>query len=1016
MDDGTYYINATAYDLIGNSNVTETRTIVLDTTLPIATFESPTPADNSNLSQNYIDINVSVDEDNFKNVTTYLYNGTGFVNFNVSTLSPLLYNFTNLDDGTYYINATAYDLIGNSNVTETRTIVLDTTLPIATFESPTPADNSNLSQNYIDINVSVDETNLKNVTTYLYNGTGLVDSNVSTLSPLLYNFTNLDDGTYYINATAYDLAGNLNVTETRTIMLDTIAPVSPTITVPTNGATLNISTIWVNGTKSVDTTNVTVYVNGSATNDSVAVSGTTYNISNVPLGADGIHEINVSAMDLAGNINTTNATAIVIVDTTAPDMPTIDMPTNGAILNTSITWVNGTISADTANVTVYVNGSATNDSVAVSGTSYNISNVPLGVDGDYEINVSAKDAAGNVNTTNATVTVIVDTTPPDTPTICVPTDGELLTSLYTWVNGTISADTTNVTIYVNGSITNTSVSVSGTTFNISNVPLGVDGNYEINVSAKDVAGNVNTTNATVTVTVDTIVPIITITTPTTSSKAYKSGGQQMYVNFKYVEANPKNYTIQIHNDTDIINSATATTTSSPVNVSFTMNATAADGYYNVTVTMWDNASNTNSSTAVDSVSMDTTPPTAPTNLVHTDDAPDGYDNDNSTDISWSAATDLYSTVTYRIYRDGIFNNSTTLLAFTFTNETEGQHTYNVSAIDSAGNINTTNATVTIIVDYTDPVIHNVSLSDESPAYDQTIIITVNVTDDYLSNVTAGGTNLTHQSGALWNGTITADYGTNVVTVTAYDNASNSATNTNLSYTGPAAPTDDISSGGVNYPTPLPENVVNNEVKGTIFNEPVSSADLKFTKGYIISVTVDAKGTISEVLVTIQKLVGRPSEIKVAPPSGAVHTYHNIDLGRIENGDLAGANIKFRAEKKWIADNGGDRNAVVVMRYHDGWEALETKPIGEDNEYVFFSARTLGFSTFAITMQLEEGEAVPVEIQTSEPVVEEVVVDEVVPEPDEGTSYWWLVLVMIAIIVVGVVFFIYRNKKDESEYR
>ncbi len=260
-----------------------------------------------------------------------------------------------------------------------------------------------------------------------------------------------------------------------------------------------------------------------------------------------------------------------------------------------------------------------------------------------------------------------------------------------------------------------------------------------------------------------------------------------------------------------------------------------------------------------------------------------------------------------------------------------------------------------------------------------------------------------------------------VTVYANDSAGNigsALVNFSIDTTPPTAPTIDVptddSSGPVNYPTPLPENVVNNEVKGTIFNEPVSSADLKFTKGYITLVTVDAKGTISEVMVTIQKFVGKPAEIKVAPPSSVVHTYYNIKLGRIGNDDLEGATIKFKAEKKWIAENGGDRNVVVVMRYHDGWEALETKPISEDDEYVFFSARTPGFSTFAITMELEEEQVVPVEAETPEPVVEEVVVDEVVPEPEEETSYWWLVLVMIAIVVVSVVFFVYKNKKDESE--
>ena len=66
-------------------------------------------------------------------------------------------------------------------------------------------------------------------------------------------------------------------------------------------------------------------------------------------------------------------------------------------------------------------------------------------------------------TLHLTATVIVNVTdimPPTAPTITVPEDGASLTSAYTWVNGTMSADTTNVTVYVNGSITNI-VSVSG---------------------------------------------------------------------------------------------------------------------------------------------------------------------------------------------------------------------------------------------------------------------------------------------------------------------------------------------------------------------------------------------------------------------------------------------------------------------------------------------------------------------------------------------------------------------------
>jgi len=689
------------------------------------------------------------------------------------------------------------------------------------------------------------------------------------------------------------------------------------------------------------------------------------------------------------------------------------VPANDENLTIATTWVNGTISEDTANVTVYVNGSITNDSVAVFGTTYNISNVPLGADGVHEINVSAKDAAGNVNTTNATVTVAVDTTPPDVPTITVPADGSTLTTATTWVNGTISSDTANVTVYVNGSIKNNSVAVSSTTYNISNVPLGVDGDHEINVSVKDAVGNVNTTNASVTVTVDTTKPIISIVTPTASSNVSKKGGQQMYVNFTYVEANPKNYTVQIRNATAIINSATDTTTSSPVNVSFTMNATAAEGHYNVTVTMWDNASHTNTTIEVNAVIIDSTPPTAPTNLIHTDDAPGDYDNDNSTDISWSESTDV-STVIYRIYRDGVLNDSTESTTYTFTNETEGSHEYNVSAIDSAGNINTTNESVTVIVDYTDPVIHNVSLSDNTTSYDQQIVVSVNVTDtitnitNVTASVTAGSIQLIHQSGMLWNVTITAGYGTNTVTVTAYDNASNTNTSS-LSYTGPAAPKDSNGGGGGGGAggSDEPENV-----EETVFLRIYLSSGDSSTYNFnnvVTSVEVTPARTYGLVAAKIEVLAGKPGSITTDPPAGIIHKYVNVFFGTSgwSKGKFSSSVINFQVPASWFVENNIDPATVTLYRHYDNeWQALETTMTGQAGGNYQYLSPTPGFSTFMILGQVEESSSgEPVATPGSSTVAEATPTPEATSTSTKGTPGFG-----ILVGIMGVLMAVYSGRK------
>jgi PGF-pre-PGF domain-containing protein len=710
--------------------------------------------------------------------------------------------------------------------------------------------------------------------------------------------------------------------------------------------------------------------------------------------------VSVTMYDNASHTNTAIEVNAVFIDTTSPAL-TISSPQEGQIYNTGN--VNLNVSADKSiDIWMYnINGTGN----VTFPSNVTISNLP---DGAHNITVFANDSMGNMG--SAMVNFTIDTTPPAAPEIDVPANGGTLASANTWVNGTADTDAVNVTVYVNGSITNASVAVSGNTFNISNVPLGADGPHEINVSAMDAAGNVNTTNASVTVTVDTAAPMISIVTPTASSMASKKGGQQIYVNFTYVEANPENYTVQIRNSTAIINSITDTTTNSPVNISFTINA-AAEGYYNVSVTMRDNASNTHTAIEVNALIIDTTPPTAPTNLIHTDDAPDGYDNDNSTDISWSASTDV-SGVIYRIYNDGTFIDSTESKAYTFMNEIEGLHEYNVSAYDSAGNINTKNESVRVIVDYTDPVIHNVSLSDYTTSYGQQIVVSVNVTDINLASVTAGSTTLIHQSGMLWNGIITAGYGTNTVTVTAYDNASNSATNTSLTYTGPAPPTDDVRSsssssgggGGGGGGSDEPENVEESIVLRLYLRSGESS---KYDFNTVItSVDVTPKKTYGLVAAKIEVLKGRPGRITLKPPAGVIYKYVNIFIGNSgwSEGRFSDSIINFQVPVSWVEENNIDLSSIMMYRYYNGdWQPLRTSMTGQVGGYHQFSSPTPGFSTFLILGQVKEPVRAPAV------AIDPVIVADTTPIP-EATSTKKTPGFGILLGVMGVLITVYLRRR------
>jgi len=116
---------------------------------------------------------------------------------------------------------------------------------------------------------------------------------------------------------------------------------------------------------------------------------------------------------------------------------------------------------------------------------------------------------------------------------------------------------------------------------------------------------------------DNIPPVITIDRPTEGSPVHKKGREQFYVNFTYTELNPKNYTVKIYNSSDVINSSfdeyPAGGENKLVNVSFNLNSTAADGWYNVSVEMYDNMSNYNISYQNNSVVKDEVEPSVISN-------------------------------------------------------------------------------------------------------------------------------------------------------------------------------------------------------------------------------------------------------------------------------------------------------------------------------------------------------------------------------------------------------------------
>src|SRR3989344_5070189 len=211
-------------DSAGNSNSSSVRTFSVDTVLPIVSMGEGTESSSSNRSVNWVYVHVSVSENNEKNITFSLFNASGVVNRTTFNNGMRIINWTGLSDGSYFYNVSVYDYAGNFNVSETRVIGIDTVIPGVSYGSGVVGSGSIVSASAIYVNVSVSESNEKNISFILFNSSGVVNQTIFSSSVRTMNWSSLAQGNYSYNVSVYDYAGNANHTAVRMVYLDMQSP------------------------------------------------------------------------------------------------------------------------------------------------------------------------------------------------------------------------------------------------------------------------------------------------------------------------------------------------------------------------------------------------------------------------------------------------------------------------------------------------------------------------------------------------------------------------------------------------------------------------------------------------------------------------------------------------------------------------------------------------------------------------------------------------------------------------
>jgi len=255
-----------------------------------------TPADNANIS-GIITLNATFGTPlDVGNVSFYFYNGSW--NLICQNNSDLLaggtcsWNSATIADGVYTFNVTATDAITSVSDNNTN-IRVDNFNPTISLVDPTETADTFQSRDYIQTNVTAFDGNFKNVTTFLYNSSGLVSSITNSTNVAVNNFTGLADGEYHFNATATDLAGNQNETETRDITIDTTAPAI-------DNFTLSDTTVLVGET-----------ITGNCTATDNIDTDVNVTVTGIDTSSAGTRNATCTAEDDAGNSNSTNASYTV---------------------------------------------------------------------------------------------------------------------------------------------------------------------------------------------------------------------------------------------------------------------------------------------------------------------------------------------------------------------------------------------------------------------------------------------------------------------------------------------------------------------------------------------------------------------------------------------------------------------------------------------------------------------------------------------------------------------------------
>ncbi|MFT3858106.1 MAG: Ig-like domain-containing protein [Aquabacterium sp.] len=596
LSEGSHTLTAKASDAAGNvSSASSGLSVSIDASAPTGVNLDSTTFVSVNSTATSTVATLSATDSQSITYSLAVGNGTNDADNGSFTItgSSLKVGGASLTAGTYKIYVAATDAAGNvANQAFTLTVV-DAPSVASIVRAGGASATVNTATTSISYTVTFDQA-VTGVDTsdFTLTATGTASGNVASVSGSGTTYTVVvntisGDGTLRLdlnsNGTGIQNGGNTAIlsgyTSGQTYTLDHTAPNAPTTpdmssgtdsgTSSTDNITRNTTPTFTGTAESGST--VTLYdTDGTTVLGTATATGGNWSITASTLSA-GSHTLTAKAADAAGNVSSASSGLSVTIDTAAPVVSSVLVPSAGGYR--AGTTLSFTVNTDEA-VTVDTGGGTPRLALNIGGTTvyasyqsgsgssalvfaYTVQAGDTDADGIAVTTLQANggtlsDTAGNnmtltLNSVGATTGVLVDTTAPTVNAVTVPGNG-------TYVDGStldftvqfaeaLTVDTSGGTPRIGLTIGSTTVyasylSGSGTSNLVFRytVPTGQQDTNGITVGAlganggtlRDAAGNdatltLNSVGSTAAVLVDSLQPTITDVTASTANGIYKAG-------------------------------------------------------------------------------------------------------------------------------------------------------------------------------------------------------------------------------------------------------------------------------------------------------------------------------------------------------------------------------------------------------------------------------------------------------------------------------------------------------------